>query len=35
MAWVIFGLLFGLIGIMTYGIFANVRPRGHQGSELA
>lgn len=35
MEWVIFGLLFGLIGITTYGVFANVDRRGHTSSEAA
>lgn len=33
MEWVIFGLLFGLMGIATYGVFANVNRHGHTSSE--
>jgi hypothetical protein len=28
MEWVIFGLLFGLTGLATFGVFANVARRG-------
>lgn len=31
MEWVIFGLLFGLTGIATYGVFANVARQRRQG----